>query len=248
MSSDEVRFVYSLSCKISKPCQISLIFPETIFRITILANKINFTLKTITMTKKKFFIFSIPVLLFALVNCGPRTQPAEDFTEPAPGIFDLDAHQDFFNNLASLCGQSFKGEQVYRSHHGESWAGRDMIMYVTACEDDHIHIPFHVDDDRSRTWMFLAEDGKLRFRHQHLHEDGTHEEGSMYGGYADGSGTPFTQYFPADEYTAGVIEDGGGNLWIVSIDEELTTFSYRLDRDGEKRFEIVFDLTKPLVD
>jgi len=187
------------------------------------------------------------VSVFALTGCGPRTQPAEDFTEPAPGLFESDAHQAFFNNLASLCGQSFIGEQVYRSHHGESWAGRDMIMHVTICEDDHIHIPFHVDEDHSRTWMFLAEDGQLRFRHQHLYEDGTHEEGSMYGGYADDRGNAFVQYFPADEYSAQVIEDGGGNVWTVSMDEALTTFSYRLDRDGEKRFEIVFDLTNPLV-
>ncbi|TVQ14231.1 MAG: hypothetical protein EA361_08555 [Bacteroidetes bacterium] len=184
-------------------------------------------------------------LLFAA--CGPRTQPAEDFTEQPPGLLELEAHEAFFNNLASLCGQTFAGEQTYRSHHGESWAGRSMIMYVTVCEDDHIHIPFHVDDDQSRTWMFTAEDGNLVFRHQHLHEDGTHEEGSMYGGVANAEGNAFVQYFPADEFTASVIEGGGGNLWIVSMDEQMTYFSYRLDRDGEKRFEIVFDLRNPLV-
>ena len=200
------------------------------------------------MKKKILFMFLLPALLFAVVSCGPRTQPAEDFTDPEAGVFDLDAHQAFFNNLASLCGQSFKGEQIYRSHHGESWAGRDMIMFVTVCKEDHINIPFHVDNDYSRTWMFLAEDGRLRFRHQHLHEDGTHEEGSMYGGYADDRGTAFIQYFPADDYTGTVIEGGEGNLWIVSMDEALTNFSYRLDRDGEKRFEIVFDLTRPLIE
>lgn len=199
------------------------------------------------MIRRTLWLFVLPAVLFVLAGCGPRTQTAEDFTESPPELFESGTHQAFFNNLASLCGQSFKGEQVYRSHHGESWAGRDMIMYVTVCEDDHIYIPFHVDDDHSRTWMFTAEEEGLRFRHQHLHEDGTHEDGSMYGGYADDNGTAFVQYFPADEYTAGVIEDGGGNLWTVSIDEEFTTFSYRLDRDGEKRFEIVFDLTNPLV-
>ncbi len=188
-------------------------------------------------------------ILFAAIlvqACGPRTQPAEDFSQAAPGLLESEQHQAFFNNLASLCGQSFQGDQIYRSHHGESWSDRAMIMYVTVCEDDHIHIPFHVDDDKSRTWMFLAEDGQLRFRHQHLHEDGTHEDGSMYGGYANDEGNAYVQYFPADEFSAGVIEDGGGNLWIVSIDENMTYFSYRLDRDGEKRFEIVFDLTQPL--
>jgi hypothetical protein len=186
------------------------------------------------------------MILLIVAACGQRTRPGQDITEPAPGIFDSDAHQAFFNNLASLCGQSFTGEQVYRSHHGDSWADRLMIMHVTVCEDMRIEIPFHVDDDFSRTWMFLAEEGSLRFRHQHLHPDGTHEDDSMYGGYANDEGNSFTQYFPADEFTAQVIEDGGGNQWTVSMDENMTYFSYRLDRDGEKRFEIVFDLTNPI--
>ncbi len=187
-------------------------------------------------------------VIFLVISCGPGTQPAEDHTETPPGLFDSEKHEAFFNNLASLCGQSFVGEQVYRSHHGDSWSDRELIMHVTVCEDDHIHIPFHVDDDYSRTWMFTAEEGELVFRHQHLHIDGTHEEGSMYGGFANQEGNAFVQYFPADEFSAEVIEDGGGNLWTVSMDEEMTYFSYRLDRDGEKRFEIVFDLTNPLVE
>ncbi len=195
------------------------------------------------MRLKLFGLLAV-ALLFAA--CGPRSQPAEDFTEEPSGLFQLEAHEAFFNNLASLCGQTFAGEQIYRSHHGESWAGRSMIMHVAVCEDDHILIPFHVDDDHSRTWMFTAEDGDLVFRHQHLHEDGTHEEGSMYGGVANAEGNAFVQYFPADEFTASVIEGGGGNLWIVSMDEQMTHLSYRLDRDGEKRFEIVFDLRNPL--
>lgn len=187
------------------------------------------------------------VLALIVLSCGPRTQPAEDYTEVPPGLFDSEKHEAFFNNLSSLCGMSFYGKQAYRSHHGESWADRTMIMHVKVCEDDQIHIPFHVNDDHSRTWMFMAEEGKLVFRHQHLYPDGTHEEGSMYGGFADEQGDAFTQYFPADEYSAGVIEDGGGNVWTVCMDEEMTFFSYQLDRDGEKRFEIVFDLTNPVI-
>ncbi|MDD3569028.1 MAG: hypothetical protein PHT92_11575 [Bacteroidales bacterium] len=53
--------------------------------------------------------------------------------------------------MASLCGKSFKGEQAYRRHHGESWADRKMAMHVTVCEDDRVYIPFHIDDDHSRT-------------------------------------------------------------------------------------------------
>ncbi len=190
----------------------------------------------------KTSVFAILIILLA--SCG--NQPQQTREQNKSTLFKSETHQAFIENLSALCGKSFPGEQAYRSHHGESWAGRTMIMHVTVCDVDKVHIPFHVDEDHSRTWMFEAEDGKLRFMHQHLHEDGTHEEGSMYGGYADEKGTAFVQYFPADEYTGTVIEGGSGNLWTVAMDQDLTWFSYRLDRDGEKRFEIRFDLTKPL--
>jgi hypothetical protein len=192
---------------------------------------------------KKLFI--LPLMFFFLVACGPQ-QSRDDQREETSNRLTSEVHQAFFDNLSALCGNAYAGRQEYRSPHGESWAGRTMIMYVDVCENDFIHIPFHVDDDWSRTWMFIIEDGRLVFRHQHLHEDGTPEDGSMYGGYANQEGTSFVQYFPADDFTATVIEGGGGNVWTVTIDEEFRFFSYRLDRDGEKRFEIVFDLENPL--
>jgi len=185
-------------------------------------------------------------LLIFVFACGNPGQQSSIENIETPSAIKSEVHQAFIDNLAKLCGKSFAGEQLYRSHHGDSWAHRSMIMHVTFCGNDRVHIPFHIDDDHSRTWMFVAEDGKLRFKHQHLHDDGTPEEGSMYGGYADDNGTAFVQYFPADEYTGQVIEGGSGNLWIVSIAEDFSYYSYRLDRDGEKRFELLFDLTNPL--
>jgi hypothetical protein len=197
------------------------------------------------MIMKKTIVTGIFMLLL-IAACGPRVQKETQSNMEETNLLSSDDQQAFFNNLKSLCGQSFGGQQVFRSHHGESWAGRTMIMHVNVCEDDHLYIPFHVNDDHSRTWMFMIEDGKLVFRHQHLHEDGTPEDGSMYGGFANDAGNAFVQYFPADEHTATVIDGGGDNLWIVSMDEALTSLSYRLDRAGEKRFEIVFDLKNPL--
>jgi hypothetical protein len=188
----------------------------------------------------------LPMFFVVLVSCGNLTQDAAK--EEKASHFDSGIHEQFIENLASLCGKSYVGEQVYRSHHGESWADKKMIMHVNVCETDKVYIPFHVDADYSRTWMFVAEEGKLHFKHQHLHEDGTPEEGSMYGGYADNLGTSFIQYFPADDYTGKVIEGGSGNIWTVALAEDLSWFSYRLDRDGEKRFEILFDLTNPVAE
>jgi hypothetical protein len=185
----------------------------------------------------------LPLLLVLAVSCGPRPQQAQD-TPESP--LTSEAHQAFFNNLSQLCGQSFRGEQVFRSHHAEGWAHLDMLMHVTICESDQIHIPFHVGDDTSRTWLFLVEDGRLRFRHDHRHPDGTPEDETLYGGYADEHGTAFLQHFPADEYTGILIDGGEGNVWTIEISEDFSVLSYQLERDGEKRLQINFDLTQPI--
>ncbi len=184
--------------------------------------------------------------VFACVSCGPRPQAAEEKTEAVGQLLVSEAHQAFFRKLASLCGQSFAGEQIYRSHHASGWAHLDMVMHVEVCENDRILIPFHVGEDKSRTWMFLVEDGRLRFPHDHRYPDGTPEDENLYGGYADERGTAFVQHFPADDYTAALIDGGGGNVWTVRIDEGFNTFTYRLERDGEKRMRVDFDLNNPL--
>ncbi len=199
----------------------------------------------------------ILITMVMMAACGPRQEPAHD-VDPTDALAETtpddpetvplvsETHKAFFNNLASLCGQSFKGEQIYRSHHASGWEDYDMVMHVDVCENDRILIPFHVGEDESRTWMFLAEDGQLRLRHDHRYPDGTPEEDSLYGGYADDTGTAFEQHFPADDFTAQVIDGGEGNVWTIRMDKAMTTFTYRLERDDEKRLRVDFDLTKPL--
>ncbi len=154
--------------------------------------------------------------------------------------------KQFLKNLASLCGKSFRGKETYMKNKNGSWVDNELIMHVTVCEDDIVKIPFHVDDDKSRTWIFMLEDGNLRFRHDHRHEDGTPEDLTLYGGYADGSGSQFIQIFPADDYTKNLVGDHIDRTWVVMLDEKMTTMTYKLRFYGEKYFEAKFDLTNPL--
>ncbi len=196
------------------------------------------------MHNKIFFFIALAVFIF---SCGQPTEKDIEVTKDIePVELDSETHQAFFHNLSKLCGKSFKGEEIFRSHHGESVADKELIMQVMACTNNYIYIPFHIGDDRSRTWMFVVEDGELRLSHDHRDEDGTPHEQTMYGGYADDTGTGYVQHFPADEYSAELIEDGGGNIWTIKIDENLTTFTYRLERDGEKRWRVDFNLQQPL--
>jgi len=202
---------------------------------------------------KHFLIAAMAVVFFA---CGQapeqQTEREEEVQVEAREADRLEQggltpeERAFMDNLASLCGQSFPGEEVYLAEGRESWADDPFVMHVTKCEEDEVHIPFHVGEDTSRTWMFLVEDGRLRFRHDHRYPDGTPEEKTMYGGYADGKGTAYAQHFPKDDYSRELLEDYFGREWRVVMDEEMTTYSYRLLYDGEVVFQADFDLTEPL--
>lgn len=187
--------------------------------------------------------FVLLVMFFLVVACQRgKTPGTQEHAEQA----ESPVQQAFFERLASLCGESFQGTQIYRSPHGQSWEAQEMVIQVEECREDHIHIPFRVGEDTSRTWIFLIEEGKLRFQHDHRHADGTPEEASLYGGFANESGTAFVQYFPADDYTAEVIPGGEGNVWTLAFDQDMTTLSYILQRNGELRLRVDFDLSNPL--
>ncbi len=185
------------------------------------------------------FLAFLPFLFLSLSGCGP-SQPkvGSELVNPV--------EKAFLNNLASLCGQSFEGEEAYMRAGRESWAHMYFVMHVTVCEDEKVYVPFHLDEDHSRTWMFLVEDGKLRFRHDHRDPDGTPHQATMYGGYANGEGTAFKQYFPADDYTIDNRISSANSLWIVELAEDLSTFSYTLFAGETKIFRADFDLTNPL--
>lgn len=197
----------------------------------------NLHMKSITL----YMLFS----LLIVSSCTMNNQ--QQATEKSNDSSQLSVEeQAFMNNLRSLCGKSFAGEQSYMAEGRESWAHFDFVMHVTVCEEDKVHIPFHLSNDHSRTWQFLVEDGRLRFRHDHRHEDGSPEDQTLYGGYADGTGNEFVQYFPADDYTRQLLNDTLGRKWTIVLAEDLSTMKYQLSYHDQLIFEGTFDLNKPM--
>jgi hypothetical protein len=186
----------------------------------------------------------IAISAFLLLSCGTSTPKEETKTKSCCSIDN--SQQAFLKNLASLCGKSFNGRESFMKDGRESWANKKFVMHVTVCEEDKVHIPFHLDEDRSRTWMFIMEEEGLRFRHDHRHEDGTPEDQTLYGGYADSTGTAFMQSFPWDDYTKELLADGIVRQWNVILAEDLSTLKYQLLYGGELVFEAEFDLAKPI--
>ncbi len=186
-----------------------------------------------------------------LIYCGRSGQEQASGSKTGTGgrasaeVSLSDTERGFMNNLAGLCGNSFPGKETYTAPGRESWADKNFVMHVTVCEDDRVYIPFHLDEDKSRTWMFLATEKGLRFRHDHRHEDGTPEDLTMYGGYADGTGNQYHQHFPADDYTIDLLEDTLGREWRIILAEDMSAFTYQLHYSSRLMFEAEFDLTAP---
>ncbi len=156
------------------------------------------------------------------------------------------AQDDFWNSLQTLCGQAFAGTIVESVPPDTSFAGKALIMHVRQCGEDEIRVPFHVGEDRSRTWVISRAGEGLRLKHDHRHEDGTEDDVTQYGGDTADAGSAEKQEFPADAHTATIVPAAATNVWTVEI-EVGRTFVYALRREGaERRFRVEFDLTQPV--
>lgn len=183
----------------------------------------------------------LPALLAAaiLLGCAPRP--------PAPGGDGSTAPQEeFWVALATLCGMAFEGELAERVPPDDVFTGRHLVMHVRECGPDVIRIPFHVGDDRSRTWVISRTMEGLRLKHDHRHEDGSSDDLTWYGGDTVSPGTAGRQEFPSDAETAAMLPEAATNVWTVEV-RPGDTFAYALRREGtERRLRVEFDLTRPV--
>lgn len=172
-----------------------------------------------------------------LAACGSDTPDADADT----GLSD--AQEAFWDRLERLCGYAFEGEALEAPPGDDPFSGRTLIAHVRQCMDDEIRIPFHVDDDRSRTWIITKTASGLRLKHDHRNEDGSEEAITQYGGDTVDAGAPGRQEFPADQETADMIPEASANVWTLEVDDE--AYVYALRREGtDQRYRIRFDLTE----
>lgn len=184
---------------------------------------------------------TIAAALLALAGCAHSPDPATK------------AHDAFFANLQALCGQAFAGVvEVDRpaAPGNDAFAGRPMVMHVRECGDDTLRVPFHVGDDRSRTWVVTRTRTGLRLKHDHRHEDGTPDAVTLYGGDTTLAGTSIRQEFPVDGESVAMFEREGlaasvTNTWAMEL-QPGDHFTYELARPGGRLFRVRFDLTEPV--
>jgi hypothetical protein len=181
---------------------------------------------------KKIPIILLPLLL--LISCG------------APP----DTGRDFLKNLSEYCGYSYEGRTTEFSlgtgDGDHPLEDPRMLMVLEECSEDEVRIPFHVDEDQSRTWVLQMRDNQLHLSHDHRYPDGTEYDQNMYGGYSDARGTIHKHFFPADQFTITERPQRDINVWSMEVDPDNDRFYYRLYLEGVLRFEATFDLSDPL--
>lgn len=154
----------------------------------------------------------------------------------------------FMARLGSLCGKAFAGRVVTNDPADTAFAGKPLVMHVASCEPGRVRIPFHVGEDRSRTWVVTRTTAGIRLKHDHRHEDGTSDKLTMYGGDTTSPGTAARQEFPVDADSIALFrsldaERSVTNVWALEADTSV--FAYELRRPG-RHFRVEFDLTRPV--
>ena len=176
-------------------------------------------------------------LALLLPACGGSVRGPE-ITGP------LTPQQAFWAELENLCGRAFAGTAVESPPGDTSFVGKSLVMHVSSCEPSRILIPFHVGNDRSRTWVVTRTLGGLQLKHDHRHLDGVPDSITQYGGETFEPGTPVKQEFHADAYTSTLIPAARSNIWTMEVHPD-SMFAYALNRVGtDRRFRIEFDLTR----
>lgn len=156
----------------------------------------------------------------------------------------------FFASVAGLCGKAFAGRVVANEPTptaADPFEGKTLVFHVRRCEKDRLELPFHVGDDRSRTWVLARTGGAISLKHDHRHRDGSSDSLTMYGGAAGKPGTAVRQEFPADAesrdlFTRLKLVASLPNVWAMEIEPGLR-FVYELARPG-RLFRVEFDLTR----
>lgn len=188
------------------------------------------------MSTSRYLIQSVVALaaLTSLAACQPQAADPQDA---------------FMAKFEPYCGNAYAAEVVADNQPNAEWQ-QDLVVHIRDCEANVIRMPLHVGDDRSRTWVLTRTTDGIDFQHIHLHEDGTADAVSPYGGQTVAIGSPDMQAFPVDEASKALFIENGldvstSNTWIISFEGE--TMYYELTRPG-REFVVAVDLSQPIAE
>ena len=156
----------------------------------------------------------------------------------------------FFDRFLAYCGQYFAAHIVEDDQLSDAW-NQPLVVHIRDCETDTLRMPLHVGEDRSRTWVLQRTEKGLNFQHIHLHQDGSVDAVSPYGGHTAENGTESLQSFPVDAASKTLFEENGlavstQNTWRLGF-PSADTMSYELTRPN-RSFIVHVDLSQPIAE
>jgi hypothetical protein len=178
-----------------------------------------------------------PAIAAALLLCGcaQAERAPEPWGDAAPADTPASPQHAFWSNLRELCEAAAKGS-LLQAPDAQIDPSARLVVHFWECGDEELRFPLHVDENRSRTWVFIRHADHLELRHDHRHEDGSEESNTWYGATTLAEGTANRQEFVMDR-------NGVQSGWRVEI-EPGQRFTYGTIRDGEWRHHLQFDLTE----
>ncbi len=166
---------------------------------------------------------------------------SESPAPPAPA-------SQFLTAIAAMCGNAYGGRIVANEpvQPNDAFEGQALVMHVRTCESGRVLVPFHVGEDRSRTWVLTLHGDRIRLKHDHRHQDGSEDELTQYGGDSTAPGTATRQEFPVDQFSIDLFTRtnrtvSNTNTWAMEVHPG-RMFAYELSRPG-RMFRVEFDLT-----
>jgi hypothetical protein len=171
----------------------------------------------------------------------------------APAAADPPAVADpVMESLSSICGKTFEGRVTTTDAADRDFATSRLVMHVQSCTANEVRMPFQVGEDRSRTWILTRTNSGYRLKHRHLHEDGSPDTRTNYGGDHLGAPRPmegggWRLEFLADAESKALfvrekIPQSAANVWAI---EHVPgqTHVYELKRP-ERHLRVAFDLSR----
>lgn len=169
------------------------------------------------------------LVIALLAACSPPSQ-APPAAAPAP-------RDVFWANLQDLCESAAEGT-LLQAPDAQISPDAQLVVHFRECGDEELRFPLHVDENRSRTWIFIRHADHLELRHDHRHPDGAEESNTWYGATTLEEGSAVRQEFVTDR-------DGVLGGWAVEIVPG-RHYTYGTIRDGEWRHHLEFDLQNPV--
>lgn len=154
----------------------------------------------------------------------------------------------FMQAFKPYCDKAYAAKIVQDDAPSPAW-DKPLVVHIRDCGEAVIRMPLHVGEDRSRTWVLTQESGYIDFQHYHLHEDGSPDAVSPYGGQTTESGSASKQAFPVDEASKALFLKQGldvsvNNTWTIDFPDE-QTMRYQLSRPG-RIFQVEVDLSESI--